>query len=176
MKINGVEVNGPAEEVLVLPRANGDIVFRAKAVLDMKGFEALVPEPKAPQRLEAGGFKTVHDDVGYVAQVKKREEQRFAYMCIKSLEPSNIEWEKVDLDKPSTWLDWETELREAGFSAVEINRIAVCVMGANALDEDKLKRARDVFLRGQGTPQAKSSGQDTEPQNTPSGEPAKDSE
>lgn len=176
MKINGVEVNGPAEEVLVLPRANGDIVFRARAVLDMKPFEALVPEAKMPQRLEKGGFKSNPDDPGYVAQVKRREELRFAYMCIKSLEPSNIEWSRVDIDEPGTWTEWEKELQEAGFSAIEINRIAVCVMGANALDEAKLKRARDVFLLGQGTPQAKSSGQDTEPQNMPSGEPVNDSE
>ena len=176
MKMAGIEVNGPSEEVLVLPRLHGDIVIRAKAVLDMTPFEAMCPEPKAKAMLVAGGFKKNDKDPGYLEQVDKHNELRFAYIALKSLEPSEIEWETVVMDDPSTWSNFQTELTEAGFSSIEINRIIVCIMQANSLDEDKLEKARESFLRGQEEAQEKSSGPGTEPKNTSSGEPAKDSE
>jgi hypothetical protein len=45
------------------------------------------------------------------------------------------------------------------------------VLEANCLDEAKLKKAREVFLRGQEL-KAASSGLPTAPQSTPSGAPA----
>jgi hypothetical protein len=96
-------------------------------------------------------------------------------MVVKSLEPSEIEWDTVDPDNPKTWANYTNDLRGAGFSQVEINRIVGLVWGANCLDEAKLERARQVFPRGQQPVSDASSGPSTEPQNTPSGEPASDS-
>lgn len=175
LKIGGIEVNGPAEEILVLPRLDHEIVFRARAVSDLSHFEALCPMPKMPKKIVKGG--AVDDpNEGYVSQVAKRDRIRFAYICIKSLEPSEVEWQTVDLDDPSTWEGWSQELTDAGFSSVEVQRIVVCVMQANSLDEAKLKAAREAFLRGPEEAQPKSSGQSTEPKSTPSGVPASDSE
>jgi hypothetical protein len=176
MKIGGVEVKGPNVEVLVLPRLDGDIVIKARAVTDMSEFEALVPEPKAPGRLTKNGWEPQLNDETYKQRVAKYNEQRFAYMVLQSLEPSEIEWEDVQMDNPKTWANWEKELRAAGLSDVEVNRITVCVMQANALDERKLREAREVFLRGMAEGQNESSGHPTEPENTPSGDPASDSE
>lgn len=176
MKIGNVEVNGPAQEVLVLPRIDGDVIIRAQAVLDMGPFDAMCPEPKAPAKLVAGGFEKDSQNKSYLDQVKNYNETRFAYICVKSLEPSEIKWEQVDLGQPSTWAGWTKELSKAGLSSVEINRIVVCIMQANALDEHKLKMAREVFLAGQGSQVRKSSGQNTEPRNTSSGKHANDSE
>jgi len=103
-------------------------------------------------------------------------ELRFAYMVLKSLEPSDIEWEKVNAADPSTWLGWQDELKEAGISQTELNRIIVCVMQANALDEDKLKEAREVFLRGPVPVPSEYSGPDTELENMQSGNPVTDLE
>ena len=178
MKIGGVVVEGPSEEVLVLPRPtspHGDIVIRCRAVLDMTHFHNMCPEPKAKPVLVAGGFKPNEKDPGYLEQVANYSQLRFAYIALKSMEPSEIEWETVVMDQPSTWTKWEGELKEAGISAIEINRIVACVMQANSLDEAKLEKARESFLLGLAeNPKEKSSGPDTEPSTTPSGEPAKD--
>jgi hypothetical protein len=172
MKIGGIEVTGPAEEVLVLPRLDGDIIFRAKAVTGMEEFEKLCPEPKAKPVLKAGGWKDNVDDPDYKAQMERYGANRWHYIVLKSLEPSEIEWATVDLGNPETWENWQKELIEAHFSSVEINRITVCVMQANSLDERKLEAARESFLRGPEGTAEKSSGPVTAQPNTPSGEPA----
>jgi len=172
MKIGGLEVNGPTEEVLVLPRLGDNIVIRCQAVLDMEPFVAMCPEPKAKALLVAGGWKKNDKDPGYLEQCEEHSTMRFAYIAIKSLEPSNIEWDTVVEDKPSTWSLWDSELRDAGLSSIEINRVIMCIMSANCLDESKLEKARESFLLGLAEAPEKSSGPDSEPPSTPSGEPA----
>lgn len=176
MRIGGKEVTGPNEEILVLPRLDGDIVIRAKAVTSMDEFEKLVPLPKPPGMLTKDGWIPQVNDETYKDKVTRYNEQRFSYMAIHSLIPSEIEWETVDYNNPKTWKDWDKELREAGLSDVEVNRVVVCVMQANALDEKKLKEARELFLRGMVAGESESSGPRTEPESTPSGEPVSDSE
>ena len=149
---------------------------KAKAVLDMKEFEKLCPEPQAKKVLMAGGWKENTEDPGYKEAMKEYGDNRWNYIALKSLEPSNIEWAEVDIGDSSTWKHWSKELTDAGLSSVEVNRITVCVMQANCLDDKKLEKARESFLRGPGDEQAKSSGPDTEQENTQSGEPANDSE
>jgi hypothetical protein len=151
MKIGGVDVT-PCEELIVLYRGGEgkDIPIRTKAVEINEEFQNKVPEPIAPMRLEKGGQKRDVDDPDYKAALSRRGDQRFALMCLRSLEPSEIEWQEVDIDKPSTWLKWQDELKSSGISEVEINRIIQAVMVANALDESKLEQARKVFLHGQG--------------------------
>jgi len=149
MKIGGVEVTA-CEEVLVLPRISGDIVIRAQAVTDMSAFEALCPAPVAPGIRTRDGFKPNLKDENYIALATHHAEQRLAFMVIKSIEPSQIEWETVKLEDPATWTNWSKELKAHGLSDVECNRVVMCVMQANALDEEKLRLAREVFLRGQG--------------------------
>lgn len=150
MKIGGVEVK-PCVEVLVLPRAESeDIIIRAKSVSINEDFEKLVPEPVAPNVRTKDGSKPDLKDESYRQQVKARENKRFAYMVLRSLEDSNIEWEKTDIDRHETWDGWDKELQEAGLSEVETNRIIGAVMVANSLDESKLVEARAAFLQGQG--------------------------
>ena len=149
MKIGGVEVK-PCEEVLVLPRLDGDIVIRAKAVTDMTPFDALCPAPVAPGIRTKDGFKPNLKDENYMSLSAHYAEQRMAFLVLSSLEPSNIEWDTVKLADPSTWSNWPKELKANGLSDVECNRIVLCVMQANSLDEEKLRVAREVFLLGQG--------------------------
>lgn len=149
MKIGGVEVS-PCEELLVLPRSNGDpIPFRASAVSITKEFNEKVPMPVAPMLQTKNGNKSDYSDPAYKAALRQRDEQRFALMCIRSLTPSKIEWETVDLDDPGTWLNWQSELKAAGISEMECNRIVNLVMAANSLDENKIEAARQAFLLGQ---------------------------
>lgn len=173
MKIAGKEISGPAEEILVLPRLDGDIIIRCKAVLDMVQFENQCPTPKAKPILVAGGFKPNEKDPSFKLAVAQHAQMRFSYIALKSLEPSEIEWQTVNMDDPTTWANWEKELLTSGFSPIEINRVTMCVMQANSLDEDKLEAARASFLRGMEAPTEKFSGPRPAPANTPSGEPAK---
>lgn len=171
MKIGGKQVSGPSEEVLVLPRLDGDIVLKARAVLDMDEFTNSCPLPKAPGMLTKDGFKSNTDAPAYREQLNLHSNLRFAFIALKSLEPSNIEWDTVTMDKPNTWANWEVDLRAAGFSGVEVQRITVLIMQANSLDEGKLKSAREAFLLGQAAMQAQCSGQSTEQLSTQSGQP-----
>jgi hypothetical protein len=150
MKIGGVPVT-KCEELLVLPRADGeDIPIRAVAVAINDEWEEKCPAPVPPMLQKKEGKVPDFSDKDYKKAVKIRSNQRFALMCIRSLEPSKIEWETVDIDKPNTWTEWDKELMEAGLSEVECNRIVNLVMAANSLDEAKIEEARRAFLRGQG--------------------------
>ena len=60
MKIGGVQVTGPSEEVLVLPREPEPIVFRAVAVPDMEEFHKLCPEPKPTGKFVKGSTAARH--------------------------------------------------------------------------------------------------------------------
>jgi hypothetical protein len=150
MKIGSVEISR-CEQILVLPRVGEgkDIVFRAKSVESMKEFEELCPEPEAPGIRTKDGFKPDLEDKSYQQLVSLHGDKRLAFILIKSLEPSNVEWDTVTIEDPTTWGKWQEEFTNAGLSAIEVNRIVACVMEANALDEDKLKEARADFLLGE---------------------------
>jgi len=150
MKIDGMEVNGPNEEILVIPRKDNDIVFKAIGVQSYEEFDALVSAPKAPGKRTKDGFKLDLKDPTYREQSDLFGKKRFAYTILVSLEPSNIEWETVKMEDPNTWLNWEQELRAAGFNEIEVQRIQHLVLEANCLSEDKLKEARERFLLGEG--------------------------
>lgn len=150
MRVAGIEIT-ECEELLVLPRPNGDALpFRAKAVAVKDEFDRLVPEPVAPMLQKKGGKVSDLQDKDYLAAVSKRDDARFALMCLRSLEPSKIEWDQVKIEEPNTWTLWTDELKEAGLSEVEVNRVIGLVMAANALDEAKISEARASFLLGQG--------------------------
>lgn len=173
MKVGGVEVT-KCEEVLVLPRIGGDLVFKAVAVGSMEPFNELCPKPTPPMRLKKGGVKEPHLSDDYLKTVEGWGEKRYAYICVKSLEPSEIEWDTVDIKKPNTWVKWTEELEQAGLSDVELQRVQSLVLDANSLNEAKLKEARDSFLRGQGQGAETSSGPQTTPESSQSGQRASD--
>jgi methionine-S-sulfoxide reductase len=65
MKIGGVKVTGPAEQLLVIPRDEGPLVFRARALPDMNEFEALCPVPQPPGSLTKDGWVPNPNDPTY---------------------------------------------------------------------------------------------------------------
>ena len=175
MKIAGIDPSTlPKEEILVLPRGDQQIVFRAVGLPDYEEFQKLCPEPKPPGKLTKDGWVPNEDDANYKSLQESHGKKRLAWMVVTSLEPSQIEWDSVDPANPSTWTNWETDMKEAGLSQVECNRVMGLVLQANCLDEEKLKKARAVFQLGQQLTNA-SSGRPGEPESTPSGEPASDS-
>lgn len=173
MKIGGVDPKTlPKEEFLVLPRGEKSVVFRATGVPDYEEFDALCPAPKAPGVLKKGLWEPNEDDKDYKSILDIHNKRRIAWLVVRSLEPSNIEWDTVIPSKPSTWVNWEKDMKKNSFSQVECNRITQLVFQANCLDEDKLTEARENFLAGQQPVPSEFSGQSTEPETTQSGEPA----
>jgi hypothetical protein len=166
MKIAGVDPKSLMNEIiLVLPRGETQIVFRARGLKDMDEFIALCPQPKAPGKLTKDGFVPHTNDPTYQQVMVQWGKKRLGYLAVKSLEPSEIEWETVKVSDPSTWENWERELLDSGLSRFEVNRVFTLVMEANTLDDDKLEKARAVFLAGQEVA-SKRSGLLTEPANT----------
>ena len=149
MKIGGVTVK-PCEEILVLPRQGGDLVIRARAANINAEFEKLCPEPIPPMITTKDGKRRDYTDEDYKRSVSIRDSKRFAYMVLKSIESSQIEWSTVDMLNPDTWMGWSDEMMKEGLAEIEITRIVNTVLAANALDEEKIKQAREAFLRGQG--------------------------
>ena len=175
MKIAGVDPSTLSNEhILVLPRDDGksQIVFRACGVPDWDEFDKLCPEPQPPGKLTKDGFVPDDQESGYLAILANYHKQRLAWLIVKSLEPSDIEWDTVKLDNPSTWNRWESDLKKAGFSQTECGRVRNLVFKANSLSEEYLEEAREVFLRGQRERSSESSGPTIEPKNTPSGKHA----
>jgi hypothetical protein len=172
MKIAGIDPTTlPSEVVLVLPRGEQQIVFRAQPVRDMDAFETVCPRPIPPGKMTRDGFVPMENDPTYQQVLAGWASQRLGYMVMKSLEPSQIEWDTVTEGDPRTWKGWATDLRNGGLSDIECHRVMNLVLEANCLDELKLKKAREVFLAGQ-EPKPASSGLPTEPASMPSGAPA----
>lgn len=175
MKIGGVSVTKPSECFLVLPREEGDLCFIARPVQNWEEFHAQCPEPKAPQKMVKGVWVADESDMTYSQVRREYEARRLGWLVIKSLEPSDIDWDgKVDIDKPSTWSKWTQALLDAGMTNTEVNHVTKLVLEANLLDESKLEAARESFALGRRVLAEKSSSQATEPESSPSGKPAND--
>lgn len=171
MKIAGVDPKTLSTEViLVLPRAEKNIVFRACGLRDMDEFEAKCPLPKPPGKLTKDGWVANNMDPTYQQVQAEYAKKRLGYIVIRSLEPSEIEWDTVRLEDPRTWLNWEKDLKDGGLTQIESNRVLALVMEANALDEAKLQKAREVFLAGRTPMPPEFSGPQIELANMPSGE------
>src|SRR5690606_31037045 len=131
MKIAGEEVKDVMEEVLVLPRPNGDIVFRARGLESWDEFNKMCPERTCPVMLVKGRKVNDVDDPNFRSECEAHSSRKLAYLAIKSLEVSEIEWDTVNMDKPSTWPNWQEDLKNAKFNDVERQRILALVLEAN---------------------------------------------
>lgn len=148
MKIKGKRLESNNEITIVLPRYNSeDIIFKAKVVLDYSDLDKLLNKPEAPSILVKGKQEKDFSDKGYKTKIQKNYEYRLNYMVLLSLAATEgLEWETVDLEKPDTWENWETELKESGIPNSEILYIFNKVQEVNSLDQDKLDEAREHFL------------------------------
>lgn len=180
MKLGGKKISGPNVSIVVFPRGEDQkdwLAFKVQAVLDMSEFEALCPTPQPPTIVVAKTNEKRQDvtDKKYLEKLKEHNALRFTWTILKSLEATEgLEWETVVLNDPSTWKNYETELKDAGLSNAERNHLVLSVFDVNSISEDRLKEARDHFLRSQAQRQAELSSQKEELTHTESGEPAKD--
>lgn len=163
MKIAGKVYSGPNVVTLVLPRGDESVVIKAQAVLDLEEVESYMSLPTPPSALGKGGVKVQNfEDKNYKEALEIYNQRKMDWMVVKSLEPSEIEWETIDIEKPGSWGNYKEEFKKAGFSTVEVGRIVNAVLEANCLDENKLEQARKVFLLGQAAALEASTGPSTE--------------
>ncbi len=150
MKIGGIDPKTlPTKICLVLPRGDKHIVFWAQGLCDRDDFDAQMPMPTPPGKHTQNGWVPDPNEPGYQASLAAYNKRWLGYLVVKSLEPSEIEWDTVKNDVPGTWTLWEDDLKKgAALSQVECNLVLSLVFEANSLDEAKLAKAREVFLRG----------------------------
>jgi len=177
MKMSGRKIQGPNEEILVLPRPDGDLVFKAKAVLDFTVFDGLVPQPKPPKVRRRGMSEPSDDptDKNFQLEVQNWSSKRMDFMILESLRTGTpeLEWETVDFNNPDTWKNYERELKEAGFTPSEINLLNATCISANSLSQSKLDEARERFLASRAEPTSNGSSPLAELRITQSGEHAR---
>jgi len=178
MRIKGKKILGVNREIIAIPRGNGeDIVFIAEAVLDHKPFDKLCPVPKPRLKKIDGEDVPDFDDKNYNAKIVKYSEKKTAWLILTALKAtSELEWEEVNFNDPSTWLLFRKELNDSGFSDLEVNRIINGALTAQGLNEAKIEAARDRFLRQEQAQLNVLSSLREERKSTQSGEPASDSE
>lgn len=179
MKYKGQKLEGAAEEILVIPRQSGNIVFRIRAILDYDECDKLDPKPIPPTRLLPGGKSGRQqenvEDPKYKKAIDEWAHRRTLYMIIKSLEPSeDIEWEQVKLAEPNTWINVDQEFADSGFTAAETTHIIRSIMQVNGLDSEKIKSETESFLALVAKESQKQLSQNSELSDMPSGEPAND--
>jgi hypothetical protein len=174
LKIEGKKIEGPNVEMIVIPRGEDSIVFMAQAVLDSSELDAILIVPVPPRVMKRGeGSAPDFTDTKYVKAMDEYKDARLNWLILKSLSATKgLEWETVDMSDPKTWSLYETELKTAGFTNFEINRIIAGVFSANGLDENKIEQARKRFLAFQADQKAEQFSQKDEQSNTPSGTPA----
>lgn len=150
MKIGTRSLQGPREDVLVLPRqGEEDIVFKARAVLDFSDFEKLCPPPQMRKILYRGEqvARENPEDPEYKAEVVLWSLNRQHWLILKSLEVTDgLTWETIDPANPQTWGNYLTELQAANFTTQEITLIRNLAIAVNYISQDRLDEARKRFL------------------------------
>ena len=109
-------------EICVLPRQDGDIVFKCGAVLDYTDFDKLCPTPDVPVRIYPDKRRVEDvENPDYKQKMNDWATQKVAWMFIESLKATpELEWETVDPSDSETWVNYQTELKEANFTEPEM--------------------------------------------------------
>lgn len=148
MKLKDQNIIPPKAELIVIPRASGDIILYAAPVMDFSEFKTAVPEPKPPIITKRGESPEIDlTDEDYKKAMKNYGELKFNWTNFKSLTMGTPEltFDQVLLDNSNTWNLFEKEMLET-FTQGEVNYIVNKVMEANGLSQKRLQEARDRFL------------------------------
>lgn len=146
MKIKGRSLTNDLVDYVVLPRQEGNIVFKVVPVTNWSYFEELVKEPRPKTITKAGGISEAYlDDPEYKTQRTKYASLKYAFLHIMSInQTEDLVWDKVNLGDPETWSNWTEELSE--LSAAEQNILISSINKVNSLDDEYLEKARQSFL------------------------------
>lgn len=156
MKMHGREISKPNIEVVVIPRSDGDLVFKAQAVLDYTAFEKLCPVPTPPEKMLPGGSHSVDvNDKAYNTKLMEWAGKKTDWMVLESLKATEgLEWATVDYSDHTTWSNYRKEMVGASLSPAEIQRILQAAIDACGLSQEKIDEATERFLAGQAATSA----------------------
>ncbi len=148
MKINGKDVKGPYFRHLVLPRPNGNLVFRFQAVLNFEEFDAIYPRPIPPTIQKPGEVTVVKtNDPKYLEELDKWARARSHWMFLKSISATEgLEWDTVNIKDPTTYENFEKDFANSGITSAEIMRLFREASIVSGLDSDKIEEATNDFL------------------------------
>lgn len=176
MKVGGVDsekceaIFGPLPFKRMVDGKETYMTFFAEPVWNMEEFDQLCPPPENKSgAFTKGGWKTDPEAPAYLDALAVYGRQRWSYMIIKSLAPSNIEWSEVDLKNPKTWPKVEEELKRS-LSHFEFAKVLALVEEANALDSAKLEENAKSFFQMRDHQVAEEASQNIEQESSASGE------
>ena len=157
MKLNGRKLNKADYEVCVIPRRDGDLVFKAKPILDFEPFNKLCPMPIPPSITLPGGATSQDvEDTNYRAQADTWAENRTDWIIIQSLSATEgLTWDGVNPSDPNTWKNFRSEFETSGLTNIEVNAVIAIVIEACGLNNKKIEEATKRFLAGQAAAHAK---------------------
>lgn len=176
MKLDGKIIQPPKHIPIILPRKEGDIILHAAAVMTMDEFERLCPPPKPPKIFTPGkGYREGRESIEFKQAMDKWGNQRSNYMIIASLSVGTptLEWDKVDLNDPETWPNYEAELSSV-FTVGEVQEIKSGCIEANIPNSLRQEEALERFMSPRREEEIPSTSQKDEPDSTTSGEPVND--
>jgi len=170
MKIHGKEISFEREEVLVIPRQEGDIILRFRAVTDFEPFEGKYPRPIGKEVVNPKGDKFFVQ--AEPAKLQAWSMARAGYMIVKSLEATDgVEWSTIDTEDPTTYVNVLPELSKS-FTDAEAAAIVNKARDICGLDSAKIEEATKHFLLTCAQEKARGAfTQRAEQDRTPSGEP-----
>lgn len=154
MKIAGRKPTGLKEELLVIPREEGDFAFKFRAVAE----DYPEAKPTAPHKIIKGATIQDSNDPVYQTRLSEWATRKAHWHFLTSISATpDLQWENVSLEDAGTWQNWETELKESGFSEAERSAIWQAYIRANFLSEEMLEEARKRFLASPAETPASSS-------------------
>lgn len=127
------------------------IYIQASVLLDYDEFDEMCPAPEAPEVKKDGQAPFLnYNDPNYRLALEDHNRKRLDWIFLKSVAGTpGLEWDTVDLKDPATWENYSTELREAGFTPVQVKKLIEEVYLLQAIDEDRVEEARKSFLATQ---------------------------
>lgn len=148
MHLKGQPIEPPKPELIVIPRASGDIILYASPIMSFEEFKAGVPQPKPPTITKRGEQpQDDFDDTDYKKAMKDFADVKFSWTLFKSLTlgTPDLVFDTIKSDDANTWNNFESEMLKT-FTQGELNQIVTKVMEANGLNQSRMQEARDRFL------------------------------
>ena len=149
MKLNGKD-ESRMEMVIPIPRPSGDdLVFIMTPVVSYEDFSRLCQMPKPPILKKAGGVEVADvEDEGFLAQLRNYAEQQAHFVFLNSVKKTpGLEFDTVDMEKPSTWGNYQKEMAAFGLTDAEVARLIRAAQAANGLDDGLVDEARNRYFR-----------------------------
>jgi hypothetical protein len=152
MKIGGKELKNDAALFgpVVIIRGEEKFGIFARPVWSFDEFDKLCPMPEPPTTgwsAAAGRQVADYNSPKYKKMLEFYGKQKWGWLVMQSLAPSELELPGVDPKDPGTWALVDDKLKgESGLSHYEYEAVCRLIDEANSLDDAKMEANRESFL------------------------------